>query len=151
MNDLLALLQALSRFLPFFASWLKTQHNVSFLALTMAPDVSRNVRPSIFNCILAVLFVVKLLTNSQLYHLPKAKFILKLSAYILAWYGHNLHRQENMGNFVVEEQYERGFESLPIGIVEEPNKFNFFFSQNIRNLICSNATSGHFFFELKFT
>ena len=49
-----------------------------------------------------------------------------------------------MGNFVVEEEYERGFASLPIGIVEEPNKFNFF-SQNIRNLICSNATSGHFF------
>ena len=47
----------------------KTQHNVSFLALTMAPDVSRNVRPSIFSCILAVLFVIKLLTYSQLYRL----------------------------------------------------------------------------------
>ena len=34
-----------------------------------------------------------------------------------------------MGNFVVEEEYERGFESLPIGIVEEPNKFNFFFAE----------------------
>ena len=37
----------------------------------MAPDVSRNVRPSIFSCILAVLFVMKLLTNSQLYRLSK--------------------------------------------------------------------------------
>ena len=36
-----------------------TQHNVSFLALTMAPDVSRNVHPSIFSCILAGLFVIK--------------------------------------------------------------------------------------------
>ena len=32
---------------------------VSFLTLTMAPDVSRNVRPSIFSCILAVLFIIK--------------------------------------------------------------------------------------------
>ena len=55
----------------FFASWLKTQHNVSFLALTIAPGVSRNVRPSIFSCILAILFVITLLTNSQLYRLPK--------------------------------------------------------------------------------
>ena len=37
-----------------------TQHNESFLALTMAPDVSRNVRPNIFSCILTVLFVIKL-------------------------------------------------------------------------------------------
>ena len=47
----------------FFASWLKTQHTVSFLTLTMAPGVNRNVSPSIFSCILAVLFVIKLLTN----------------------------------------------------------------------------------------
>ena len=54
-RDLLALLQIMSQFPSFFASWLKTQHNVSFLALTMAPHVSRNVHPSIFRCILAVL------------------------------------------------------------------------------------------------
>ena len=31
-------------------------------------------RPSIFSCILAVLFVIKLLTNSQLYRLPRLFF-----------------------------------------------------------------------------
>ena len=50
--------------LPFSYSY---QHQFTvllincFLALTMAPDVSRNVRPSIVSCILVVLFVVKLL------------------------------------------------------------------------------------------
>ena len=50
----------------FFASWLKTQHNVSFLALTMAPNVSLNIRPSIFSSILAVLFVKKYKTYLML-------------------------------------------------------------------------------------
>ena len=59
----------MSQFPSFFASWLKIQHNVRFLALTMAPDVRRP--PKYFSRILAVLFVIKSLTDSQLYRLPK--------------------------------------------------------------------------------
>ena len=47
----------------------------------MAPGVSRIVRPSIFSCILAVLFVIKLLTNSQLRAGARAVDLGGLSVY----------------------------------------------------------------------
>ena len=65
----------------FFALWFKTQDNVSFLALTVAPDVSRNVCPSLFIYILAVLFVIKfrsLIQISQQSYEPNAFKVKKI-------------------------------------------------------------------------
>ena len=59
----------------FLPPWPEDLAQRRLIALTMSPEVNRNVRPSIFSCFLAVLLVIKLLVD-YLFRTPVFFFCL---------------------------------------------------------------------------